>query len=372
MARLFLVLVSLLALRPQEKNPPTLGIGAPAPDFDVPGVDGKRYALKDFAGRKLLLVLFDTVHCPTSQNYAARIRKIHEDYKDRGVGFIVISPSHPKALRLDELGYTDLDDSFESMKLRAKDKAYAFPFCYDGEPNTASQAYGPKATPHAFLFDADRKLRYQGGIDDNEWEDRAKAPHLRNALDALLEGKPVPVEKTNVFGCSTKWPNKQPSVEKYNEDIAREPVTIAPGGAEALREARKNDSGNVRLIHVWSTAAASRLPSHIVMYHMYRRRNFSFVTVAVDAADKKDAVLAALKASPPAGAHERLPGKVTHLVLPDLGQVREALDAGWDGRLPFTLVVGATNEVLYKQSGDIDDLEVKRAVVRHLKEDRRR
>ena len=355
--------LALVLLVPQEKNPPTLALGSAAPDFDLPGVDGKRWSLKDFAGKKLLLVLFDTVHCPTSQNYEERIKKIAADYPEKGVGMISISPNDPKAVRLDELGYTDLDDSFESMKIRARDHKFNFPFCFDGDPNTVSQAYGPKATPHAFVFDADRKLRYQGGVDDSEFIERVKVNHLRNALDALLEGKEPPANNTRVFGCSTKWPNKQGATAEYHQRIAAEPVTVETVTAEQLKEIRQAP-GKVRLFHVFRAADASQLQAAITMYHMYRRRNFQFVPVAVEADEKKDAVLAALKGSPPAG-------KNRNVMLPDPGKVREVLDAEWDGKLPYTLVVGSAGDALYRKSGAIDDLACRRAIVRNLAEDRR-
>ncbi len=372
-----LAALALLILLPQEKpfasglwalaqdrNPQPLAVGAAAPEFALPGVDGKTWALKDFADRKVLLVLFDTVHCPTSQNYTARIKKLHDDFRDRSVGFVVISPNHPKSVRLDELGYTDLDDSFEAMKLRARDKDYRFPFCFDGEPNVVSQAYGPRATPHAFLFDAERKLRYQGGIDDSEWEDRVKVQHLRNSLEALLAGKPVPVETTRAFGCSTKWPNKLAETLAYNERISKEPVAVEPAEAAAVRELRRNESGKVRLIHVWSAADASQVPGLVVVNHMYRRRNFAFATVAIGNPEEKDSVLAALRKPGPAASNR-------NLLVAGKDQVREALEAGWDGALPFTLAVSASNEVLYKKAGAVDDLELKRAIVRNLREDRR-
>ncbi len=356
--------LALLVLAPQDKNPVPLALGTAAPDFDLPGVDGRRYALKDFADKKLLLVLFDTVHCPTSQAYEERIKKIAEEYPPRGVGIVSISPNHPQSVRLDELGYTDLDDSFESMKIRARDHKFNFPFCFDGEPNKVSQAYGPKATPHAFVFDAERKLRYQGGIDDSEFPERVKVHHLRNALDALLEGKEPPAATTRVFGCSTKWPNKQPSAIEYAQRIAAEPVAVEAATPEQLKEIR-GAAGKVRLFHVFSTADASQLQAAVTMYHMYRRRNFQFVPVAVEGEEKKDAVLAALKGNPPAG-------KNRNLLVPDPGKVREALDPEWDGKLPYTLVVGATGDVLYRKTGALDELACRRAVVRNLTDDRRK
>src|SRR6478609_2679732 len=104
-----------------------LNIGEAAPDFELPGVDGKQYALKDFAKAKLLLVIFTCNHCPTAQAYESRIMQLHADYKDRGVALVAISPNDDQAVRLDELGYSDVGDGFEDMKLRAKERGFKFP-----------------------------------------------------------------------------------------------------------------------------------------------------------------------------------------------------------------------------------------------------
>ncbi len=115
-------------------------------------------------------------------------------------------------LRLDELDFSDLGDSFEEMKIRAKEKKFNFPYLYDGETETASRAYGPVATPHVFVFDKERKLRYEGRVDD--MESPFKTPRntdTRNAIDALLDHREVPVKTTKVFGCSVKWSGEKRS-----------------------------------------------------------------------------------------------------------------------------------------------------------------
>ena len=137
----WLLLVALLCVAgargsvPAAEGPivPTLAIGAPAPDFDLPGVDGRRYSLKDFASAPVLAVVFTCNHCPTAQAYEDRIQKLHDDYAGKGVALVAISPNDPKAVRLDELGYSDLSDSLEEMKVRADDKGFTFPYLYDGE-----------------------------------------------------------------------------------------------------------------------------------------------------------------------------------------------------------------------------------------------
>ena len=133
---LTLLISSVLILNRQPalaKEVTTLEIDAPAPELDLPGVDGKTYQLKDFADADVLVVIFTCNHCPTAQAYEPRIIKLHDDYRDKGVAFVAISPNDPLAVRLDELGYTDVGDSFDDMKVHAKRRGFKFPYLYDGE-----------------------------------------------------------------------------------------------------------------------------------------------------------------------------------------------------------------------------------------------
>src|SRR2546427_1239120 len=221
-------------------QPPTLAPGSKAPDFKLPGVDGKTYTLKDFDPSPVLVIVFTCNHCPTAQAYEERIKAIVNDYKDKGVALVAISPNDPKSVRLDELGYADLSDSFEEMKVRAKHRQYNFPYLYDGDTEEASKKYGPRATPHAFVFDKQRLLRYVGRIDDSERPAYAKTRELRDALDAVLGGKEPKVTQTKTFGCSIKWAGKEESVKQFMAKLAAEPVEVKPVDDVALRDLRKN------------------------------------------------------------------------------------------------------------------------------------
>ena len=114
------------------------------------------------------------------------------DYKSKGVALVAISPNRTEGLSLSELGYTDVSDSFEEMKYRAKDKNFNFPYLYDGETQSVSLQYGPAATPHIFIFDKARKLRYQGRIDD--MENPKKKPTSFDARNAIEIGFPPLVD----------------------------------------------------------------------------------------------------------------------------------------------------------------------------------
>src|SRR5437879_1438654 len=123
----------------------TLTMGATAPDFHLPGVDGRNYSLQDFARAKVLVVVFTCTHCPTAQAYQERVKRLVVDYQKKGVALLAISPNDPRSVRLDELGYTDLGDSFEEMKIRARHVQFNFPYLFDGDKEDVSRAYGPTA-----------------------------------------------------------------------------------------------------------------------------------------------------------------------------------------------------------------------------------
>src|SRR5260370_15388634 len=125
------------------------------------------------------------------------------------------------------------------MKTRAEYRQFNFPFLYDGETQETARKYGPTATPHVFVFDEQRKLRYQGRIDSNPREAYAKVPDARNAIDAVIAGRPVPVEKTPAVGCSIKWVEKEASRDAEMKNIEKEPVplkTVTPEELRALRQ----------------------------------------------------------------------------------------------------------------------------------------
>lgn len=357
----FLICLSSVAA---DAPAPTLPVGAPAPEFSLPGVDGKTHALKDFAAAKILAIIFTSNHCPTAIAYEERIKKLVTDYQPKGMQIVAINPNNPRGLRLDELGYTDLGDSFEEMKIRAAHSQFNFPYLDDGQTQVTARAYGCKCTPHAFVFDAERKLRYVGRIDDNEREELAKSFDLRNALDALLEGKEVAVKETKATGCSTKWIGKEESVKAYAAKLAAEPVNLEMADEEALKALRKNESGKLRLINLWATNCGpciTEFPDLVTINRMYRNRAFEMVTVAANFPDEKAEVLAFLQKQQASCKNLLFAGT-------DKYKLMAAFDPDWDATLPYTVLLGAKGEVLKKINGAIEPLELRRAIVKALRE----
>lgn len=346
---------------PAPEDVKTLAIGAAAPDFKLPGVDGKDHVLDDFKDAKLLLVLFTCNHCPTAQAYEERILKLQADYKEKGVALVAISPNDDQAVRLDELGYTDLGDGFEDMKLRAKEREFTFPYLYDGETQKTSKAYGVVATPQAFLFDSARKLRYVGRIDDAEVK-TVTSHDLRNAIDALLVGKPIPAEVTRTFGCSTKWADKRKDAKASLEKWDREPVkleTIDEAGLEALV---KNNTDKLLVINVWATwcgPCVTELPEFVTMNRMYRGRKFKMVTITLDEPEMKEDALKKLQELHVATTNY-LP------MVESKDKLAEILDKEWKGPVPYTILIAPGGKVIYRKANSIEPLEVRRAIVDFL------
>ena len=174
----------------------TLQIGDKAPGFSLPGVDGRTYSLDSFKEAKILIVVFSCNHCPYVVGSEDRMNALYADYKSKGVEMIAINSNeqenHPT-------------DDFEHMVERAKDKGFRFAYVRD-ESQDIAKAYGALRTPHYYVFDADRTLRYTGRMDDNPRQPgKETTRELRDALDALLAGKKPPVEVTNPIGCNVKW-----------------------------------------------------------------------------------------------------------------------------------------------------------------------
>ena len=174
----------------------TLQLGESAPEFDLPGVDGKSYSLSDFAEAKLLVVVFSCNHCPYVIGSEDRMNAFYADYESKGVAMVAIASNetenHPT-------------DSFEHMKERAREKGFQFSYVRDESQETA-RAYGALRTPHYYVFDADHKLRYTGRMDDNPRNPGQETTHeLRDAVDALLAGKEPALPLTNPIGCNVKW-----------------------------------------------------------------------------------------------------------------------------------------------------------------------
>ncbi|MEM9674563.1 MAG: redoxin domain-containing protein [Bacteroidota bacterium] len=345
----------------EEVEVSTLEIGAKAPDFRLPGVDGQYYELADFAYAKVLAIVFTCNHCPTAQAYEQRIMDLVNDYQDKGVALIAISPNSPISLLYDELGYSDLGDTYEDMQIRAKDMDFNFPYLYDGDDHAVSLQYGPVATPHVFVFDQQRALQYVGRLDDSEKPGTAQAEDVRAALDAVLAGETVVNPKTKTFGCSVKWAWKDEWKDKIYAEWEELPVNLEMIDEAGIADLLKNDSEKLRLINVWATwcgPCVLEYPEFVVMHRMYDDRPFEFISISADRPEQEEKVLKFLE-------KENSSMKNYLFAKDDKYALIEAIDPEWEGALPYTILVEPGGQRIYGQQGTIDPLALRQTIVEH-------
>jgi len=180
-------------------------LGTQAPPFALPDVrTGEIVRLEDFADRKALLVMFICRHCPYVAHVREGIVRLADDHADADLGIVAISANDPDAYP---------EDAPESLAEEAREAGYRFPYLFDGTQEVA-KAYGAACTPDFFLFDADRRLVYRGQLDASRPGNGipVTGEDLRAAIDAVLEGRPVPEDQRPSVGCSIKWrPGSEPS-----------------------------------------------------------------------------------------------------------------------------------------------------------------
>jgi peroxiredoxin len=365
MWKFLLVLLITLGAASAEEVHPILALGSPAPDFVLPGVDGQIHKLSDYASSPILVVVFTCNHCPIAQMYERRIQQLATDYKDKGVAVVAIQPNDPQAIRIDELDSSDVSDTLPEMKIRVQYKHLTYPYLYDGETQQVARAYGPQATPHVFLFDQQRHLRYEGRMDNSYRTELVKTQDARNAIEALLAHKEITVKHTGVFGCSTKWQEKSAGRLAALEKINAQPVTVEMISKADLTKLRTNPDHQMMLVDFWATWCGSCIAEFADLQdtlRMYGARDFSLVTVSANMPDEKASVLRLLEKKHATSRNYLFDSQ-------DTAALQTAFDPKWDSAVPYTLLLSADGKVLYKQLGSADMLELKRIILANLPSD---
>lgn len=361
MGRVFAFLILAVTAWAQEPHP-ILALGSPAPNFELPGVDGRIHKLADYSSSPVLVVVFTCNHCPIAQMYEGRITQLAADYWDRGVAVVAIQPNDPKAITIDELDSSDVSDSLEEMKIRAQYKHLTYPYLYAGETQSVTEAYGPQATPHVFVFDRDRRLRYEGHMDNSYRAELVRTHEVRDAIDALLAHRVVAVKHTGVFGCSTKWKEKQTARLEALRKIETQPVHLDMASAADLRALRANPTGKTLLVSFWATWCGScirEFPDFQDTFRMYGVRDLELVTVAANMPDEKNTVLHML---------EKMHATSRNLLFAnaDTAALQVAFDPAWESAVPYTVLIAPDGKVLYRKQGSVDMLQLRRTILANL------
>ncbi len=363
-----------------QEVPKVLALGADMPSFSLPGTDGKSYTAADFKDAKLLCVIFTCNHCPDSVAAAVRMEGIHQDYQKKGVAMVAVNGNNPGSLTPDELGYSPFSDSPEEMAPFAKSYGWSFPYLYDGEKQEFATACGAQSTPHVFLFDAARKLRYNGRMDDGGRNPAAvEQSYLRSALDSLLAGMEVATPMTRSFGCSTKWLFKKENVAADQAAWEKRPVSVASLDEAAAKNLRANASKNLRLVNFWSTTCGpcvKEFPGLVDVGRRFQGRAMEFISISLDPVAQAPAVAKFLEsrhAATPEPLMESLKqeGRTTNNYHwtggnPDL--VAQAIDPEWTGALPHSVLIMAGGEIVWRYTGEVDLVRLRRQIIEALGE----
>jgi len=361
----FACVLSLTLLACRASEPPGLAAGAAAPEFALPGVDGKTHALPDFSASRVLAIVFTSNSCPAAQQYESRIQALDTDYRGRGVSVVAINANQPGAVRLADLAYSDLGDSLEDMKVRAGHRRLTYPYLSDGASQAVTRQFGVVATPQVFVFDHARRLQYRGRLDDNVIESQVQARDARQAIDALLAGRPVPVARTTPVGCPVKGLADAPGPDPQLAAFEQAPVSVEMIGTEDLGRLRKNGTGKLLLINFWATwcaPCASEFPDLETTYRMFKPRGLEFVSVSVNDPGERAAVLEFLKAH-----HASHPNRL--FATPDVYGLQAAFDPKMPAPVPFTLLLAPNGDVVYQELGELDTPKLRRAILANLPDD---
>lgn len=353
-------------------------IGTQAPEFELPGVDGKNHSLADYASAEVLAILFTCNHCPSAQAVEKRVIDLVEAYREKSFQLVAISPNSPAAIRINELGYSVYGDTLEDMKHHAKQRHFNFPYLYDGDDQKVTQAYGALATPHIFIFDKDRNLQYAGRVDDSRYADESliKSHDAKNAIDALLAGNPVPVATTRPHGCTTKWAYKSDLVEKFNREFEAKTVSVETIGPEGVSKLAENKTDKLRLINLWSTMCGPcvvEMPELVEIGRQFETRGFDMITITLDdegRLPKVQKMLQRFHAAMPrlteASVEEEGRSTNNYLFTGSTDELAESLDERWPGPLPYTVLIAPGGEIIFRHEGEIDSAGLKTRIVDHL------
>ena len=335
-----------------------LSIGSPVPSFRLMGTDGAVHSPTDWKESPVFAIAFLCDHCTESQVYEARLNQLARNYADKGVTVVAIQSSNPQAFNDRDLAWSDVGESLADMKERAAFRKFRFPYLYDGDTGATAQAFGASVAPSIYVFDKERKLRYTGRIDDDPKDGPATKHDAANAIEALLSGQPVAVPTTSAAGCPLRLGAAR-SVES-KDDTA--PVNVSLASTEMLTSLRHNPTGKLLLVNfyaTWCGPCVTEFPDLMATNRMYRDRSFSFTTISSNVPEEKQEVLKFL---------QKVHATTNNLLYgsDDTYAMQAAFDPDVGSAVPVTVLIGPDGKLLFDQQGEIDLMEIRRAILANL------
>jgi thiol-disulfide isomerase/thioredoxin len=338
-----------------------IAIGSQAPSFSLMGTDGVLHTSAEWKSSSVLVIAFLCDHCTESQLYEARLNKLAESYSGKGVAVVAIQSSNPKAFSEKDLAWSDVGEELADMKERAAFRKFHFPYLYDGDTGATAVAFGASVAPSIFILDKDRKVRYSGRIDDDPAEGPRTVHNASAAVDALIAGSPIAEPTTAAVGCALRLGANT----SINDATAPEPVSVALATTAALSSLRHNPTGKLLLVNfyaTWCGPCVTEFPDLMATNRMYRGRPFSFTTVSSNVPDEQPQVLKFL---------QKMNASTNNLLYgsDDIYAMQDAFDPDLGAAVPVTVLLAPNGGVLFHEQGEIDLMEIRRAILANLPDD---
>jgi thiol-disulfide isomerase/thioredoxin len=331
------------------------------PAFQLKGTDGKLHSSAEWKASRVLAVVFLCNHCTESQLYEKRVNDLTHDYAGKGVSVVAIQSSNPKAFTDEDLAWSDVGESLDDMKERASFRKFSFPYLYDGDTGSTAIAFGATVAPSIYIFDQGRKLQYSGRIDDDPAAGPATKHEAAAAIDSILSGAPVAQATTEAKGCALRLGADKAIAAAEDKG----PVDVSMATADVLTKLRKNPTGKLLLVNfyaTWCGPCVAEFPDLMATNRMYRGRQFSFTTVSSNTPEEKDEVIKFLK---------EMNATTANLLYAsdDVYAMQAAFDANVGSAVPVTVLLSAKGNLLMDQKGEIDLMDIRRAILMNLPDD---
>lgn len=352
------LLVPCVTLAQAPRSP--IGVGSQAPSFSLMGTDGVLHNSTEWKNN-VLVVAFLCNHCTESQIYEARLNRLVESYAGKGVAVVAIQSSNPKAFSEKDLAWSDVGEDLVDMKERAAFRKFQFPYLYDGDTGGTALAFGASVAPSIFILDKDRKIRYSGRIDDDPAEGVHTVHYATAAIDALLANSAVTEPTTTAVGC----PLRLGAEASTSDTPVPEPVSVALATTIALSSLRHNPTGKLLLVNfyaTWCGPCVTEFPDLMTTNRMYRGRQFSFTTVSSNVPAEEPQVLKFL---------HKMNASTNNLLYgsDDIYAMQDAFDPQLGAAVPVTVLLAPNGDVLFHEQGEIDLMEIRRAILANLPDD---
>ncbi len=356
---LFALLVPCVSVAQAPRSP--IAVGSTAPTFSLMGTDGVLHTSAEWKNSSVLVVAFLCDHCTESQLYEARLDRLAQNYSGKGVAVVAIQSSNPKAFSEKDLAWSDVGENLADMKERAAFRKFHFPYLYDGDTGGTALAFGASVAPSIFILDKDRKVRYSGRIDDDPGEGPRTVHNAAVAIDALLAGSPIKEPSTTAIGC----PLRLGAETSIGAAPPSEPVSVALATTTALSSLRHNPTRKLLLVNfyaTWCGPCVTEFPDLMATNRMYRVRPFSFTTVSSNVPAEETQVLKFL---------EKMNASTNNLLYgsDDIYAMQDAFDPELGAAVPVTVLLSPNGDVLFHEQGEIDLMEIRRAILANLPDD---